>query len=272
MKTFPRRTVAALPGERVVDVEAVPVDGERSTRTLWEIVVARAWMILGFTALVVAVVAVWSFTARPYYESSTVIQIDPERPRVLSFADVNPREEPFNERVVDAYYQTQLELISSRTLLARVVDALELRRHPALQTKPGLVRALHDVVGDVRARHPAGGRRARVTRGVPRFAGRAGQDRADPAKPARPGDRAGAGPRAGRPHPQPDRPAVHRDDERPAAGDVAGGHEVARAAPGGAPDPGRAGRAAPSRSSSSSTTWSRPGRARRSSPSSSSTT
>jgi capsular exopolysaccharide synthesis family protein len=142
MEKFPRRTVAALPGERVVDVEAVPVDGERSTRTLWEIVVARSWMILGFTALVVLVVGAWTFTARPYYESSTVIQIDPERPRVLSFADVNPREEPFNERVVDAYYQTQLELIASRTLLARVVDALDLRRHPALQVKPGLVEGL----------------------------------------------------------------------------------------------------------------------------------
>jgi capsular exopolysaccharide synthesis family protein len=138
MERFPRRSVAALPGERVVDVEAVPVDGERSARTLWEIVVARRWLILGFTMLVVAVVAAWSFTARPYFESSTVIQIDPERPRVLSFVDVTPREEPFNERVVDAYYQTQLELISSRTLLARVVDALDLRRHPALQAEPGM--------------------------------------------------------------------------------------------------------------------------------------
>ena len=138
MERFPRRSVAALPGERVVDVEALPVDGERSARTLWEIVVARRWLILGFTALVVALVAAWTFTARPFYESSTVIQIDPERPRVLSFAELTPREEPLNERVVDAYYQTQLELIASRTLLARVVDALDLRRHAAFQTEPGL--------------------------------------------------------------------------------------------------------------------------------------
>jgi capsular exopolysaccharide synthesis family protein len=142
MERFPRRSVAALPGERVVDVEAVPADGERAARTLWEILVARRWLVLGFTTLVVALVAAWTFTARPYYESSAVIQIDPERPRVLSFADVTPREEPFNERVVDAYYQTQLELIASRTLLARVVDALDLRRHPALQAAPGPAKPL----------------------------------------------------------------------------------------------------------------------------------
>src|SRR5262245_37311111 len=142
MERFPRRSAAALPGERVVDVEAVPVDGERSARTLWEIVVARRWLVLGFTALVVAVVAAWTFSARPYFESSTVIQIDPDRPRVLSFADVMPREEPLNERVVDAYYQTQLELIASRTLLARVVDALDLRRHRALQAEPGMFERL----------------------------------------------------------------------------------------------------------------------------------
>src|SRR5438093_1354476 len=33
MHTFPRRSVAALPGERVLDVEAVRVDGERPVRT-----------------------------------------------------------------------------------------------------------------------------------------------------------------------------------------------------------------------------------------------
>jgi capsular exopolysaccharide synthesis family protein len=138
MHTFPRRSVAALPGERVVDVEAVPVDGDRPVRTLWEILSARCWLVLGFTAFVVAAVAAWTFTARPLYEASAVIQIDPERPRVLSFSDVTPREEPYNERVVDAYYQTQLELVGSRTLLTRVVDALDLRHQPAFTSpSPG---------------------------------------------------------------------------------------------------------------------------------------
>src|SRR5262249_8574125 len=109
MQTFPHRPAAALPGERVVDVTAPPIEGEPPIRTVWEILAGRRWLVFGFTAVVVAAVAIWTFTARPLYEASTVIQIDPERPRVLSFAEVTPREEPYNERVVDAYYQTQLE-------------------------------------------------------------------------------------------------------------------------------------------------------------------
>ena len=147
MHTFPRRSVAALPGEHVLDVEALPVDGDRPVRTIWEILVSRRWLVLGFTVLVLAVVAAWTFTARQYFEASTVIQIDPERPRVLSFVDVNPREEPSNERVVDAYYQTQLELVASQTLLARVIDVLALRRHPALQPTRGPVDRLVEWAG-----------------------------------------------------------------------------------------------------------------------------
>src|SRR5215510_3293673 len=100
MQRFPHRPAAALPGEHIVDVAALPMEGERPIRTVWEVLAGRRWLIIGFTAVVVAAVAVWTFTARPLYEASTVIQIDPERPRVLSFIDVTPREEPFNERVV----------------------------------------------------------------------------------------------------------------------------------------------------------------------------
>src|SRR5262249_37393197 len=37
----------------------------------------------------------------------------------------------------DAYYQTQLELIASRVLLARVADSLNLRQRPSLTPAPG---------------------------------------------------------------------------------------------------------------------------------------
>jgi capsular exopolysaccharide synthesis family protein len=137
MRSFQHRSPAALPG--VVDVEAVPIDGDRVPRSLSEALLGRCWLILGFTAVLVLVVGLWSFTARPLYEASTVIQVDPERPRVVSFADVTPPEEPYTERVVDAYYQTQLELVGSQTLLARVVETLNLRQHPAFA--PGASRS-----------------------------------------------------------------------------------------------------------------------------------
>ncbi len=137
MQRFPYRPAAALSGERVIDVEAIPLDGERPPRSLSDALFGRRWLILGFTAIVVAAVAVWMFVARPVYEASTIVQIDPERPRVVSFADVTPPEEAYNERVVDAYYQTQLELIRSRSLLERVIEGLNLGQHPAFAAGEG---------------------------------------------------------------------------------------------------------------------------------------
>jgi succinoglycan biosynthesis transport protein ExoP len=131
MRSFPPRAVAALPGERAIDIDAIPLDRERPSRSLSEALFGRRWLILGFTAVVVTATAGWTFTVAPMYEASTVIQLDPERPRVVSFHDVTPPEEPYNERVIDAYYQTQLELIRSWTLLERVVKALTLHQHPA---------------------------------------------------------------------------------------------------------------------------------------------
>jgi succinoglycan biosynthesis transport protein ExoP len=158
MRTFPHRSPAALPG--VVDVEALPVDADRVPRSLSETLLGRRWLILGFTAVVVLVVGVWSFLARPLYEASTVTQIDPERPRVVSFADVTPPEEPYTERVVDAYYQTQLELIGSQVLMARVVEALNLRQHAAFA--PGASRS-EQLTGWLRGLVPGFGGEARAS-------------------------------------------------------------------------------------------------------------
>ncbi len=134
MRQLPHRPVAALPGERVIDIDAVPLAGERPPRSLSGALMGRYRLILGFTAVIVAAVALWTLVANPLYEASAVVQVDPERPRVVSFTDIMPSEEPYNERVVDAYYQTQLELIKSGPLLERVVEGLNLRQHPAFAT------------------------------------------------------------------------------------------------------------------------------------------
>jgi capsular exopolysaccharide synthesis family protein len=126
--------VPALTGERIVELEPAPLEGERLPRSLWNALRDRYRLIIGFTAVVVLAVAGWTLLARPVYEGSTVVQVDPERPRVVSFADIVPPEDVSNDRVVDGYYQTQLELIRSAPVLERVVDQLGLREHPAFAT------------------------------------------------------------------------------------------------------------------------------------------
>ncbi|PYN91618.1 MAG: hypothetical protein DMD91_33935, partial [Candidatus Rokuibacteriota bacterium] len=119
-------------------IDAEPADAAtprgRRLRTPWDIVIHHRWLILGFTTAVVALVATWSFTTTPVYEGTLSLQIDPERPRVVTVGDASLAAQDdirFNERVFDAYYGTQYERLTSRTLLARVESGLGLQRHPA---------------------------------------------------------------------------------------------------------------------------------------------
>jgi len=128
-----------FPGGEPADAAAP----RRPSRSLWDIIVHRRWLIVAFTAAVVAAVALWSYTTTPIYEATTVLQIDPERPRAVAFtgipSELAPQEDiRFNERVFEAYYNTQYERIRSRSLLARVEAALDLNHHPAFaNAQPG---------------------------------------------------------------------------------------------------------------------------------------
>lgn len=126
----------ALPPGDVVVTEAV-AGRSRPPRSVVDIIVHRRALILGFAGTVLAAVALWSYTTPPTFEATTTLQIDPERPRVVAFTDMAPQEELYNERVFDAYYGTQFERLTSRTLLARVERQLGLDRHPAFSQARG---------------------------------------------------------------------------------------------------------------------------------------
>ena len=138
-----------LPAQTRV-VQAFPIPGgesadagvprARPSRSLYDILIHRRWLIVAFTATVVALVALWSYTTTPIYEAATVLQIDPERPRVVAFTGMSSEPAPqedirFNERVFEAYYTTQYERLRSHSLLARVGAALDLNHHPAFASK-----------------------------------------------------------------------------------------------------------------------------------------
>jgi capsular exopolysaccharide synthesis family protein len=135
----PAAAPRALPPGEVIVQE--PLSRGRPPRALLDILVHRRWLVLGFVVAVLGTVALWSFTTPPTYEATAVIQIDPDRPRVVAFGDA-PQEEFYNERVFDAYYGTQFERLMSRSLLARVETGLGLEQHPAFSTANGRGRLL----------------------------------------------------------------------------------------------------------------------------------
>jgi len=85
------------------------------------VIVARKWVIIGVTALVVAAALIFSLLQKPVYES-----------RVLILADINRAGESVSDSVASLIYgdtqdfiQTQAEIIGTRTTARAVYDRLE---------------------------------------------------------------------------------------------------------------------------------------------------
>lgn len=99
-------------------------------REYWNTIVRRKWTVIFFTLIVVVTAAIATSLMTPIYRSSVTLQIEKESAKVVEYADVTP-EESGND-----FYQTQYELLKSRTLARRVIDQLGLDSVSQLAGKP----------------------------------------------------------------------------------------------------------------------------------------
>jgi polysaccharide biosynthesis transport protein len=100
------------------------------------------WLVAGLFLATVFSVTIWSFVQTPVYQASAIVLIEPEPPRVLNIQEVTPIGGPSQE-----YYRTQYELMTSRPIVERVIETLNLtQRIPELQRAADPVRALQNAV------------------------------------------------------------------------------------------------------------------------------
>lgn len=88
----------------------------------------RRWTAITAFVLVVGAAAVHTFTQTPLYSATTELIIDAERPNVVSFQGVTDSQ----DKATTAYYQTQYQILQSRTLARKTIDALKIWNDPAL--------------------------------------------------------------------------------------------------------------------------------------------
>ncbi len=81
------------------------------------------WLVAGLFLLTVLTMSVWTFMQTPIYQASATVLIEPEAAKILNIQEVTSIGAPTQE-----YYRTQYELITSRPVLQRVVDTLNLRQ------------------------------------------------------------------------------------------------------------------------------------------------
>jgi succinoglycan biosynthesis transport protein ExoP len=87
------------------------------------------WLITGIFLLTVLTVGIWTFVQVPIYQAVATIMIEPEPPKVLNIQDVTPV--GAMSAWDPAFYPTQYEIIKSRPVVERAVDALNLKKRAA---------------------------------------------------------------------------------------------------------------------------------------------
>ncbi len=94
------------------------------------LVKCRSTALIGF-ALVVGGTVVYAFTATPVYEATTRLLIEAEQQNVVNFKPVVEEDQAKAD-----YYQTQYNVLKSRALARRTLDALQLWSTPPFGTLP----------------------------------------------------------------------------------------------------------------------------------------
>src|SRR6185295_540424 len=89
------------------------------------------WLVCGLFLATVLTVGIYSFVQTPIYQATATVLIEPEPPKVLNIQEVSPIGSPTQD-----YYRTQYEIITSRPIIEKVIETLNLRKR-----MPGLDRA-----------------------------------------------------------------------------------------------------------------------------------
>jgi capsular exopolysaccharide synthesis family protein len=105
---------------------AEPDTGEVKLLHYWQVLWSRRWQVVAVAvAALVAALAV-SLLTTPRYRAASVIQIERDAMKVVDVEGLTPVESPADRD----FYQTQYELLRSRSLAERVVRDLQLVRDP----------------------------------------------------------------------------------------------------------------------------------------------
>ncbi len=110
---------------RNTDPHDMPAGG---TLTEYAHALLRSWLLILIIATAVVLIALAaSLMMTPQYRATTTLQIEREAMKVVDMKDVIPSESPMDRD----FYQTQYELLMSRSLARRVIARTGLASHPA---------------------------------------------------------------------------------------------------------------------------------------------
>ncbi len=127
------REIAPAPPRPVDATLLRQLESERddavSPRKVLQLLRRRKWLILGVAAALLVTAAIQVLTTTPLYRSFATVEIDPERPNVLTAESA--QEPSFGRNAREEYLATQARKLQTRALAERVIAKLDLASEPA---------------------------------------------------------------------------------------------------------------------------------------------
>ncbi len=116
----------------------------------WGIVLKRKWVLITFTLVIVVFTAVYSFTTTPLYKATATILIDEPGSSLLNIQDVLNSGAYYRPDYMGIYFNTQLRLLTSRSLADRVAKKMNLGARPEVQAlqknRPNVFQSIKNMV------------------------------------------------------------------------------------------------------------------------------
>ena len=94
------------------------------------VVVKRKWVLVTFAAVLMALAAVYSFTRKPLYRATATLLIDEPGASLLNIQDILNAGAYYRSDYLGTYFNTQLRLLTSRSLAERVSKRLNIAARP----------------------------------------------------------------------------------------------------------------------------------------------
>ena len=116
----------------------------------WRIIVKRKWVLAAFCAILLVGAAVKSFTTTPLYRATASILIDEPGTSMINIQDILNSGGYYRSDYLGTYFNTQLRLLTSRSLAERVAKRLNLAARSELRgggaDRPGLTQRLRNIL------------------------------------------------------------------------------------------------------------------------------
>src|SRR3990172_6463161 len=106
-------------------------------RDYWRVVWDNRWTVLAVFVTVFGVVALATFLSTPIYRAEATVDIQARSKAIAPVADVaSPGATGFGWLSEERYFNTQFEVIKSRSVTDRVFEKLDLANHSAFKDVP----------------------------------------------------------------------------------------------------------------------------------------